>query len=203
MVRRRKDLQYVKITRTFNGSFLLLKNKEDLLRQKKYTNEEMVELLKSYNYTYLSGEYDNCKSKIKCVTNDGYIVFISLDKLLNKDSKPRLFHPSNPYSTDNIQTFLQNNSQYLCKYHAGIYKNNDSILEFECECGNIFKTTFDNVRSFHKNRCDMCTGFTKNLTYNDVKNNLENKGFYLQIKEQDYKIGKYIIPKPKCKKKTK
>lgn len=154
----------------------------------KYTKEIFVEKLKEYGYIYISGEYVNCKSILKCYDIEGYIVYISFDRLENhKSSKPQRFHKNNPNTEYNIMIYLQRHHECLCKYHSGKYVDAKSILDFECKCGNIFSTTFDNVRHFHKNKCDTCSGYNLNLSFNDVKNNLSRKGYFLTISEKDYK----------------
>jgi hypothetical protein len=153
---------------------------------KKYNDIEFIEKLKEYGYTYIDGEYKNQFSKLRCYDKDGYIVFVQFDKLENRKSGVSRFHISNPYTIENIKLYLLKHPECKCKYHSGEYKNAKSKLYFECECGNLFLTTFDNVRHFHKNKCDDCSGHHSNLTYFDVKNNLQSKGYYLQIQEDEY-----------------
>lgn len=153
---------------------------------KKYNDIEFIEKLKEYGYTYIDGEYKNQFSKLRCYDKDGYIVFTQFDKLENRKCGSSRFHISNPYTIENIKLYLSKNPECKCKYHSGEYKNAKSKLYFECECGNLFLTTFDDVRYFHKNRCDDCSGHHSNLTYFDIKNNLQSKGYYLQIQENEY-----------------
>lgn len=156
------------------------------MTKRKYDKNEFIKKLKEYGYTYIDGEYKNQFSKLRCYDKDGYIVYVQFDKLENRKCDTSRFHISNPYTIENIKLYLSKNPKYKCKYHSGEYKNSKSKLYFKCECGSLFLTTFDNVRYFHKNRCDNCSGYHLNLTYTDVKNNLLSKGYYLQVQEEDY-----------------
>lgn len=153
---------------------------------KKYTDIEFIYKLKEYGYTYIDGEYKNQFSQLKCYDKDGYIVYVQFNKIENRKSKPVVFHPSNPYTIDNIKLYLFKHPECKCKYVFGEYNNAYSNLCFECECGNLFLSTFGNVKSLVKNQCDDCTGYHKNLDYHSVKSNLEEKGYFLQINEKEF-----------------
>ncbi len=153
---------------------------------RKYNDIEFIEKLKEYGYEYIDGEYKNQFSKLRCRDKDGYIVFVQFDKLENRKCGVSRFHTSNPYTIENIKLCLSNNPEYKCKYYSGEYKDSKSKLYFECECGNLFLTTFNNVRHFHKIKCDICSGYHSNFTYLDVKTNLQNKGYYLQLRQDEY-----------------
>lgn len=155
--------------------------------RRKYTDENFKDKLLEHGYVYISGDYDNSFSKFKCFDKEGYIVYVSFNKLENSTKKPRRFHPSNKDVEYNIKHFLEIHPEYLCTYVSGKYENSNSILNFQCKCGNIFSTSFDCVRSFHKNRCDKCSGYNNNLSYHEVKNNLLEKGYYLLVEESEYK----------------
>lgn len=155
--------------------------------RRKYSNYYFKDKLLEYGYKYISGEYINANSKIKCFDNEGYIVYVCFDKLENSNKIPRRFHASNSSVEYNIKHFLEIHTEYLCQYVNGKYENSDSILNFQCKCGNIFSTTFDCVRSFHKNKCDKCSGYNNNLSYHEVKANLLENGYYLLVDESEYK----------------
>ena len=154
--------------------------------RRKYTDEKFKTQLLEYGYEYISGDYINSFSKLKCYDDEGYIVYVSFNKLENSTKIPRRFHPSNQDVEYNIKHFLEIHPEYLCTYVSGKYTNSNSILNFQCQCGNIFSTTFDCVRNLHKNRCDKCSGYNNNLSYNEIKNNLLEKGYYLLVDESEY-----------------
>ena len=152
-----------------------------------YTQNDFILELKKYGYTYIDGEYINCKSLLRCYDEEGYIIITNFDTLKNKNIKPRIFHKINPYTTYNIALYLEKHPECKCKYHSGEYTGAKCILNFECQCGNIFSTTFQNVRYHKKNMCDECTGSHLNLTYEDVKNNLYNIGYNLITPKTEFK----------------
>lgn len=153
---------------------------------KKYTDVEFIYKLKEYGYTYIDGEYKNQFSKLKCYDKDGYIVYVQFDKIEYRKSKPVIFHPSNPHTIDNIKLYLFKHPECKCKYVLGEYKNSNSNLCFECECGNLFYSIFGYVKALKKNRCGVCSKDNRNLSYEEVKNNLSKKGYFLQVKKENY-----------------
>lgn len=155
--------------------------------RRKYTEENFIDALKSYGYEYIDGEYENVCSKLKCYDVEGYIVYPCFDKLEHSLKKPIRFHKSNPDVEYNIQHYLELHPECECTYVSGKYENSRSILTFRCKCGNLFKTSFQNVRYKKKYKCDTCSGYTKNLSFDKIKTNLENKGFFLIIDEKDFK----------------
>lgn len=155
--------------------------------RKKYTDENFKDKLLDYGYIYISGDYINSYSKLKCYDCEGYIVYVCFNKIENSNKKPIRFHHSNEEVEYNIRHFLEIHPEYLCTYVSGKYENSNSILNFKCKCGNIFSTTFDCVRSFHKNKCDKCSGYNNNLSYHEVKTNLLENGYCLLVDESEYK----------------
>lgn len=159
-----------------------------MIDKRSHKDENIIELLKQYGYTYISGKYKNSHSKFRCYDKEGYIVYPCFDKLEHTTKQPIRFHKSNPDVIYNIQHYLELHKENCkCTYVSGKYENSKSILTFRCECGNLFQTSFNSVRQGHKIKCDICSGYTKNLTYDDIKNNLSIHGFYLQVKESDFK----------------
>ncbi|MFQ9785966.1 MAG: hypothetical protein ACLRYF_04975 [Mediterraneibacter faecis] len=151
---------------------------------KKYTDIEFIYKLKEYGYTYIDGEYKNQFSQLKCYDKDGYIVYVQFNKIENRKSKPVVFHPSNPYTIDNIKLYLFKHPECKCKYVFGEYNNAYSNLCFECECGNLFLSTFGNVKSLVKNQCDDYTGYHKNLDYHSVKIQFRRKRIFFANKRK-------------------
>ena len=157
-----------------------------MLDRRKYNNENYKEKLKDAGYIYIDGEYINSYSKFKCYDVDGYIVYVCFNKI-QQNKQPLKFHKSNSSVIYNIIHYLKLHPECNCEYISGEYTNSNSILTFRCKCGNTFNTTFNNVRSLIKNKCEKCTGYSKKLTYNDVKSNLFAKGYKLLVDENNYK----------------
>ena len=154
--------------------------------RRKYNNN-FRDVLLEYGYKYIDGEYINATSKFRCYDEDGYIVYVCFNKLENSLKKPRRFHISNDYSVYNIKHFLEEHSEeYGCTYYSGKYINSKSNLTFKCLCGNLFDTTFNNIRSFHKVKCRKCSRYNNYLPYDEVKNNLSKKGYFLDIDKEEF-----------------
>lgn len=158
-----------------------------MVDRRKYTDETFKNKLLDSGYIYISGDYINSYSKFKCYDEEGYIVYPCFNKLENSIKKPIRFHSSNPDVEYNIKHFLDIHPECLCTYINGKYKNSDSILNFRCKCGNIFSTTFECVRNLHKNKCDKCSGYHTNLSYEEIRNNLFKKGYHLLVSKSEYK----------------
>lgn len=64
---------------------------------------------------------------------------------------------SNMYliSYEEVKLRIENNS-YGCKLISETYKGNDQLLDIECKCGNIFRTTLANFEYNNKHQCGDC-----------------------------------------------
>ena len=96
------------------------------------------------------------------------------------------FHISNPDTIYNINHFLNIHNCDGCTYVEGDYINSKSILTFRCKCGNLFQTSFTNVRFSHKTKCNKCSGYNNNLPYDEVFHNLQNHGYILLVKKENF-----------------
>lgn len=152
---------------------------------KSYTYNEVKVALKNRGYILLSDHYLNCKQKLLVLDDMGYKIFITFDKFANRKSNGLRFHSSNQYSIDNINHYIEiNNIQSKCI--SDRYYNGKTPLIFLCECGEKFKTNWTTFQSFHKTKCDKCSGYNSRITFSEVKNNLLKYGYKLIIKEDEY-----------------
>lgn len=107
---------------------------------------DVLKILSDNGYEYVNGEYKNSYSRLICLNKDGYYVYVSLDKLLNRK---HMFHPvdiSNPYSIDNIKKMVceKTSGEFDCV--SDVYDGSDKDLEFKHNvCGRIFKNKWRNV----------------------------------------------------------
>lgn len=65
-----------------------------------------------------------------------------------------------------------------CTLLSTEYINVDSLLNFQCKCGNEFQTTFYKFEKRDKKQCNKCgfeKGQHKRLSYDEVKDFIENK----------------------------
>lgn len=150
-----------------------------------YTYEQVKELFVKNGFTLLNNTYKNCKEKILYEDVNGYKYCTTLDHFINRGHSARMCHSSNPYSIDNINNFAKlNNIQSRCIENK--YLGSKTKMAFMCKCGNTFCTTKGNFFSLHKIKCDSCTGYNSNLTYQNVKENLDKSGFILDVAEKNY-----------------
>lgn len=80
------------------------------------------------------------------------------------------------WNYEKVQQFVHENSN--CELLSKEYKNVDTIMNFKCECGNEFTTTFYKFRSRNKRQCNGCgnklISKSQKLSYQDVKKFIEN-----------------------------
>lgn len=153
----------------------------------KYTNEEIISILTEKGYKYVDGEYKNAFSKMTLINPDGYKVYTCMDKLCNSDNKPSVIHKQNPYTIQNIKQYLFKN-EYPCTIELNQeYIDTKTPLRFICSCGNGFSTNWSTMKSRHKVRCDKCTGYSGNLTYEDVVDQFNKYKLTLLCPKEEYK----------------
>ena len=72
-----------------------------------YTYDDVKNELQKRGYILLSSEYENCKEKLLCLDKQGYKIFTSFDNISKhgKSSGSKRFHPSNPYTIENINHY--------------------------------------------------------------------------------------------------
>lgn len=151
----------------------------------RYTYAQVKELFEKEGFKLLSSTYQNCKEQLLYQDIDGYIYSTTLDHFISRGHSSRRHHPSNPYSIYNINKFAElNHIESRCV--SDEYVDSKTRMPFMCSCGEIFYTTQGNFLVFHKIKCDGCSGYNNNLTYQDVKNNLSKMGYVLDMNEVDF-----------------
>lgn len=160
---------------------------------KKYTYEEVKNNFEQNGYIVLSTEYTSCKEKLLCLDKQGYKLLMSFDKLKNRKINGLKFHSSNPHTIENINHYTKING-LTSKCVSNTYVNSKSKLNFICECGKPFCTSWDNFSSRHKIKCDDCSKNPFiNKDYISVKSLLLTHGFILDVKESEY-LGVTLTP---------
>ena len=125
-------------------------------------------ILNAKNITLLENEYIDAKTKMLCLDNDGYYVYIVLSNLLNRDGVGRRFDKSNDYTINNINHYLQKNKVHF-KCVSQKYNNANKRLDFRCLlCGEIVKSSWRNVnKNDNKSRthviCQNCDGRNESM----------------------------------------
>jgi hypothetical protein len=131
-------------------------------RAKIYSIDEVKLMIQQYGYTLVSEKYEkNIKNLI--IKDDNYYYNISLNNLL-RGKTPYFAHISNPYSIQNIKTWLKLNNknfELLSDRYEGCYIN----LKWKClkdGCGEIFDMDWTTVHS--GNNCPYCRGYRLGLS---------------------------------------
>lgn len=122
----------------------------------KYTADYIKEFLNNkYGYEYITGEFTGVKSVLTCKDKDGYYLLCNIDKMVHKGTKSKIIHSLNPYSIQNINRFIELNTegQFICTSDS--YTKNNKPLDFYCKrCGNTFKNKWMNIcRGRYRNSC--------------------------------------------------
>ena len=164
--------------------------------------ENVKDEIEKYGHKLLTekSEYTNTNYKLEIMCDKGHIynkrindfrkgVRCNVCSLENKSKKQR---------TDfrEIKELVKSVG-YVLLSNESDYKNNDSKLEMKCEKGHIFKQRYSNFKK-RKTRCPKCFDerrkFMTFVSYKERKEYVENFGFKLLTKEEDY-----INANQKCK----
>ena len=113
--------------------------------------KEVSEKLLEKGYTLLSKEYKSNKDVLE-FSKDGYIYCCSYN-CFTRTYNPKKWGISNKYSIQNMNLFLEKNG-YTCRIVSKEYNYND--LELRCECGEIYRATFNNILANKSIYCKNC-----------------------------------------------
>ncbi len=125
---------------------------------KKYTYSDVKNYIENTSKCKLiSVEYKGNKEPLllTCENCDGYFD-ISFDHF--KGTKKRICNRcsgKHNYSINELKEYIEKNSD--CMLLSKEYKNNESLLEFKCGCGEPFYTSFKRFKGLNKRTCDNCT----------------------------------------------
>ena len=131
----------------------------------KLSQELVFELYYKNNLTPLE-EYKNNSTKIKCINDEGYIVYISYTKLKTKRT-PKIFDTNNPSTIYNIRTWTKRNKPQYILLSDNYEGNKKKLLWFCTDCNRHFEMTWDN---FKNNNCPYCKLINQSI-YRMGKNN--------------------------------
>lgn len=136
--------------------------------QDKYNIENVKKLLSENNIILLETEYIDAKTKMLCIDNDGYYIYIVLSNYLSRNGIGRRFDKSNIYTIQNINHYLElNNIHFKCT--SSTYDNANKNLEFKCLlCNETVYVPWRNInKSDNKSRthivCPNCDGRNESL----------------------------------------
>lgn len=108
----------------------------------------------------LLNEYTICDEHLHLLDNEGYKYHITWTNLRKK--KPSRFHVENPFTIENVKHYMELNKM-TCKLIDEEWHGNQYFMEFECECGEHFRTCWDNLTRQNKTLCDTCSSKSSSL----------------------------------------
>lgn len=136
-------------------------------KNKKIPLDEIKQICEKYRCTLIEEQYIDTHN-IAVIDKDGYKYKTSiyhLDKSLNTTSR---FNFKNPYTVSNLCNYIKINKlpvRLVNENDRKIYIKTDK-LEFYCaECGEIFKSGWDDVIREQRYRCKKCTKSKSTLEY--------------------------------------
>jgi very-short-patch-repair endonuclease len=148
---------------------------------KKYTNEYVDKVLNTFGYIRLE-EYKGNNDNILCINEDGYKVKIKFATILRGDKNPYIFS-----TVFNSENYIYNINNYFkinninCKalyYDFSVYKDDDKdktpTVYCQCQCGEIFHTNINAIRTQNQYRCQKCSNSISMIEYK-VKRWLDSK----------------------------
>ena len=116
---------------------------------KKYTYEEVKEIINNLGYELISKEYVNCKNKLILKDKFGYFYELSFDTLNNNKNKGiNKFDQSNPFTLTNIKLWLKLNNTLL-KLVSNEYINNKKKLTLKDDDGYFYYCCLSVIQQKH------------------------------------------------------
>lgn len=155
---------------------------------KKYTIEEVENILKQYNLILLNKTYVNNHTPLKCLYQNKYYVSVQLSNILNNQGV-LIFGIKNPYTIENIKIFLSEcrpTSELLSLQYTG----NTSPLDFKCSlCNQKYSATWANITKNMRNSsfkgcvCSRCR-----KRYNSNNQILPHSKVILNFQQRGYNL---------------
>lgn len=161
---------------------------------KKYTNEYVDKILTELGYSRLE-QYTGNNNRMLCTDKEGYRIKVKFTELTCTNENPYIF--SIPFNAEN---YIYNINNYFkinkidCKalfYDFSKYGNKIPTIYCECECGEMFHTNINTIRTQKQYRCQKCSHSTSMIEYK-IKRWLDSKHIeYEQQKKFDGCKGDY------------
>lgn len=141
----------------------------------KISNEEIISFMKENGYTYID------ENKDKIYSNDyywyrqdstGYVCRMSYSNLKLYNKSPIIFGFGNTRRIENMKLFISNKNPNIKIINSkDIYKNKRkrTLFTMECECGNVFTQTFDDIYKNTRICCQKCTNKLRGKTRRESK----------------------------------
>lgn len=116
----------------------------------------MLEKYFEDNKLRLLEEVKTYNQKVKCIDDNGYLFFTNASSVKRGFSHNRIVYKENPFSIENIKTFLKNNGCEI-ELLSSTYNNNKEELLWKCKkCGSEFKLNWQNFLHSPRKFCSNC-----------------------------------------------
>lgn len=166
---------------------------------KKWNIDLVKEFVEKYSSCrLLSTKYVNSTSKLLFECECGKPFEASVKVFIRSQSPKRQcntcgYKKSNEKNTYTIQKVSEYVSSVGLTLLSASYKNCKTNLDFECECGNRFKTTFDYIKNGNRRRCFVCQPKEGNIRkQGDIAYNLKTHTMFLEelqsLHGNDYEV---------------
>lgn len=139
----------------FNYKYKVCPNCIHKIQNTKLANfDDIKNEVESYGYNLLDSKWTGNHTRIDVMDKDGYKGRVKLESL-RSGGRFYMFHPSNPYSLDNLKLYCKLNG-LECMILNQKYVSSDKI-KTKCECGNVFYTSITRLLHEKEFRCPECT----------------------------------------------
>lgn len=124
-----------------------------------FTFEQVKEKFEKYGYTLVSKEYKSRDIPLVCKDKEGYFYQIYINNLGRKGWHQRFsVHSNEEFYVYNVQHFCDlNNIPVKIIRWTGEFLHKVPVLEVQCECGEIFRTTYNRLKLRYY-WCPICSG---------------------------------------------
>jgi hypothetical protein len=158
---------------------------------KKYTIQEVCTIVAQRGYKLISQEYKNAHEKLQIECPEHGVFEMKFYCFKNsKQNCPNCSHRSFRYTIEEVQKIIKNKGLKLLSKE---YLKNTQKLQIECPEHGVFERTLDSLKQ-SKQGCLKCSILNRSNkrknNYQIIKKNIEDKGFVLITKENDYKNNK-------------
>jgi Zn ribbon nucleic-acid-binding protein len=140
---------------------------------KRHTYEYVKNFIENEMYKLLSTEYKNAQTKLEIQCPEGHTFSMILNNFQQGQRCPDCKFNKQRHTYSYVKEYIEETGYRLLSTE---YKNIKTKLKMMCPEGHIFKMSFNVFQSKH--RCPICAG-VKKLTFEDVKQNIENEGYKL------------------------
>lgn len=156
----------------------------------KITEKEIIETFNKYGYEVLEIHEVRNQGKVTCIDKDGY-KYYTCANLLKCDRRPEPYNKFNPYTLENVQHFLDvesNGSKLLTEE----YINCRQSLRITCEdCGKPIEKHWGNIIQGKYFKCKECMPNPRKLSLEVIAPFFKEKG--LTIIDTEYKANNIPI----------